>query len=168
MRQLWAPWRMAYVGGGEAARSGCIFCVKAGETRDEENLILVRGETCFALMNLYPYNTGHLMIAPYAHVPSIQQMSADSLTEMMTLAQRLLDALQQALGPQGYNLGINQGEIAGAGIADHAHLHIVPRWNGDTNFMPVIADIKVVPEFLESTYQKIRERLQPSSPPSEP
>ncbi len=159
MRQLWAPWRMAYIG-GEQPSSGCIFCVKASEDRDEENLILVRGETCFALMNLYPYNSGHLMIAPYAHVPSIQQMSADSLTEMMTLAQRLLDALQRALGPQGFNLGINQGEVAGAGIADHAHLHIVPRWNGDTNFMPVLADVKVMPEFLQSTYQKIRERLQ--------
>lgn len=162
MRQLWAPWRMTYVGG--VAKPGCIFCVKANESKDEENFILVRGQTCFALMNLFPYNSGHLMIAPYAHVPSIQQMSVESLTEMMTLAQRLLDALQQALGPQGFNLGINQGEIAGAGIADHAHLHIVPRWSGDTNFMPVLADVKVMPEFLESTYQKIRERLQ--TPPS--
>ena len=158
MRQLWAPWRMTYVGG--AAKPGCIFCVKASESQDEENLILVRGQTCFALMNLFPYNSGHLMIAPYAHVPSIQQMSVESLTEMMTLAQRLLTALQQALGPQGFNLGINQGEVAGAGIADHAHLHIVPRWSGDTNFMPVLADVKVMPEFLESTYHKIRERLQ--------
>jgi ATP adenylyltransferase len=158
MRQLWAPWRMTYVGG--AAKPGCIFCVKASESKDEENLILIRGQTCFALMNLFPYNSGHLMVAPYAHVPSIQQMSVESLTEMMTLAQRLLGALQQALGPQGFNLGINQGEVAGAGIADHAHLHIVPRWSGDTNFMPVLADVKVMPEFLESTYQKIRERLQ--------
>lgn len=162
MRQIWAPWRMTYVGG--AAKPGCIFCVKASESKDEENLILVRGQTCFALMNLFPYNSGHLMIAPYAHAPSIQQMSAESLTEMMTLAQRLLDALQQSLGPQGFNLGINQGEVAGAGIADHAHLHIVPRWSGDTNFMPVLADVKVMPEFLESTYQKIRERLQ--APPA--
>jgi ATP adenylyltransferase len=162
MRQLWAPWRMTYVGG--AAKPGCIFCVKASESKDEENLILIRGQTCFALMNLFPYNSGHLMIAPYAHVPSIQQMSVQSLTEMMTLAQRLLGALQQALGPQGFNLGINQGEVAGAGIADHAHLHIVPRWSGDTNFMPVLADVKVMPEFLESTYHKIRELLQ--APPA--
>lgn len=159
MRQLWAPWRMAYIG-GENPKPGCIFCQKAGEDRDEENLILTRGETCFALMNLYPYNTGHLMIAPYAHVPSIQQMNVEALTEMMTLAQRLLGALQEALGPQGFNLGINQGAIAGAGIADHAHLHIVPRWNGDTNFMPVIADVKIMPEFLETTYHKIRDQLQ--------
>lgn len=167
MRQLWAPWRMTYVG-GETPRSGCVFCVKASENKDEENLILVRGKSCFALMNLYPYNSGHLMIAPYAHIPSIQQMSVDSLTEMMTLAQRLLDALQQALGPHGYNLGINQGEVAGAGIADHAHLHIVPRWSGDTNFMPVIADVKVMPEFLESTYQKIRAHLHLEAASQEP
>jgi ATP adenylyltransferase len=150
---------MAYVG-GENPRPGCIFCNKASEDRDEENLILLRGQNCFALMNLYPYNTGHLMIAPYAHVPSIQQMNAESLTEMMTLAQRLLRALQDALGPHGFNLGINQGSIAGAGIADHVHQHIVPRWSGDTNFMPVIGEVKIIPEYLETTYQKLRERLQ--------
>ena len=118
-------------------------------------------------MNLYPYNTGHLMIAPYAHVPSIQEMNPDSLTEMMILAQRMLGALQDALGAQGFNLGINQGAVAGAGITDHAHLHIVPRWNGDTNFMPVLADVKVMPEFLVTTYHKIRERLSPLAPDQE-
>lgn len=167
MRHMWAPWRMAYVEANPSVTPttpGCIFCVKAAEDRDEENLIVLRGKTCFALMNLYPYNTGHLMIAPYAHVPSIQQMSARSLTEMMTLAQRLLAALQEALGPHGFNLGINQGTVAGAGIADHAHMHIVPRWNADTNFMPVIADVKVMPELLTTTYHKIRERL--ATPPS--
>lgn len=163
MKQLWAPWRMTYVGGG--AKPGCIFCVKAQEDKDKENLVVLRGASCFALMNLYPYSTGHLMIAPYAHVPSIQQMDAAALTEMMTLAQRLLGALQTALGPQGFNLGINQGVVAGAGIADHAHLHIVPRWNGDTNFMPVMADVKVAPEFLETTYQKIRRSLDDDATP---
>lgn len=158
---------MTYVGGGETTNRGCVFCVKAAESDDEKNLILVRGETCFALMNLYPYNSGHLMIAPYAHVPSIQQMSVKSLTEMMTLSQRLLGALQEALGPHGFNLGINQGAVAGAGIADHAHLHIVPRWGGDTNFMPVLADVKVMPEFLESTYQKILAHLQATPSASE-
>jgi ATP adenylyltransferase len=160
MRHLWAPWRTAYVG-GEAPPPGCIFCVKAAEERDAENLILLRGETCFALLNLYPYNSGHLMIAPYAHVPSIQQMGASSLTELMTMAQRLLGALQGALGAQGFNLGINQGAVAGAGIADHAHLHIVPRWNGDTNFMPTLAEIKVMPELLATTYEKVRAQLIP-------
>jgi ATP adenylyltransferase len=150
---------MAYVG-GENPQPGCIFCNKASEDRDEENLILLRGQNCFALMNLYPYNTGHLMIAPYAHVPSIQQMNTESLTEMMALAQRLLGALQEALGPHGFNMGINQGSIAGAGIADHVHLHIVPRWSGDTNFMPVIGDVKIIPEYLETTYHKLRDRLR--------
>lgn len=164
MRHIWAPWRMAYVEANPSTSSGCIFCAKAAEDRDEENLIVTRGKTCFALMNLYPYNTGHLMIAPYAHVPSIQQMNTRSLTEMMTLAQRLLAALQEALGPHGFNLGINQGAVAGAGIADHAHMHIVPRWNADTNFMPVVADVKVMPELLTTTYHKIRERLDTPSP----
>lgn len=158
---------MTYIG-GDTASHGCIFCEKVAESDDEKNLILVRGETCFALMNLYPYNTGHLMIAPYAHVPSIQQMSVESLTEMMTLSQRLLGALQEALGAQGFNLGINQGAVAGAGIVDHAHLHIVPRWSGDTNFMPVLADVKVMPEFLESTYHKIRAQLHAAPPAGEP
>ena len=164
MRRLWAPWRMAYVGADSGSRPTCIFCAKAAEDRDEENLIVARGSTCFALLNLYPYNTGHLMIAPYAHAPSIQELNVETLTEIMTLAQRLLGALQEALNPQGFNLGINQGAIAGAGIADHAHMHIVPRWNGDTNFMPVVADVKVMPELLATTYQKIRERLASTSP----
>lgn len=167
MRHMWAPWRMAYVEANPSATSttpGCIFCVKAAEDRDEENLIILRGKTCFALMNLYPYNTGHLMIAPYAHVPSIQQMNGKSLTEMMSLAQRLLAALQESLSPHGFNMGINQGTVAGAGIADHAHMHIVPRWNADTNFMPVIADVKVMPELLTTTYHKIKERL--ATPPT--
>jgi ATP adenylyltransferase len=150
---------MAYVG-GEDPKPGCIFCNKASEDRDEENLILLRGQNCFALMNLYPYNSGHLMIAPYAHVPSIQQLNSETLTDMMMMAQRLLGALQDALGPHGFNLGINQGSIAGAGIADHVHLHIVPRWSGDTNFMPVIGDVKIIPEHIETTYHKLRDRLQ--------
>ncbi|HEX9036308.1 MAG TPA: HIT domain-containing protein [Ktedonobacterales bacterium] len=159
MRQLWAPWRMAYVEGDTGAKPDCIFCAKAAEDKDDANLILLRSHSCFALMNIYPYNTGHLMIAPYAHVPSIQQLDSTALTDMMVSAQRLLGALQAALGPQGFNLGINQGVVAGAGIVDHAHLHIVPRWNGDTNFMPVVADVKVVPEALSATYRKILERL---------
>lgn len=159
MRQIWAPWRMAYIGGGPSS-SGCVFCEKATSTDDEANLVLTRGDHCFALMNIFPYNSGHLMIAPYAHQPSILELEAETLTEMMTLAQRCVRACQEALGAQGFNLGINQGTAAGAGIADHAHMHIVPRWNGDTNFMPVMADVKVVPDFIENTYRQIREKLQ--------
>jgi ATP adenylyltransferase len=111
------------------------------------------------LMNLYPYNSGHLMIAPYAHLPTIQELDPETLTELMTTAQRCLAALNEALHPHGYNMGINQGAVAGAGIADHVHYHIVPRWNGDTNFMPVLADTKVMPEYLQTTYRQIKEHL---------
>jgi ATP adenylyltransferase len=149
---------MAYIA-GDTPDKGCIFCVKPRQSADEANLILWRSARCFALMNLYPYNNGHLMIAPYEHVPSIAQLDAATLTDMMLTAQRCLAALDVALRPQGYNMGINQGSVAGAGIADHIHLHIVPRWNGDTNFMPVLGNVKVMPEFLRTTYRQIREAL---------
>jgi ATP adenylyltransferase len=152
---------MAYIESGGTQDGGCIFCAKVAEHRDEENLILYRGERCFMLMNLFPYNNGHVMVAPYAHVPSIEELDASTLTEMMTTAQKMLAALRAAMHPHGYNMGINQGTVAGAGIADHVHLHVVPRWNGDTNFMPVLADVKVMPDFLSNTYRQLREKLLP-------
>ncbi len=160
MRQLWAPWRMSYIG-SESAKEGCVFCEKAQSSEDESNLVLWRGARCFALMNIFPYNNGHLMIAPYVHQPTILELDATTLTEMMTLAQQCVRASQAALGAQGFNIGINQGIVAGAGIADHTHMHVVPRWNGDTNFMPVVADVKVMPDFIENTYRQIREKLAP-------
>ena len=156
MDHLWAPWRMAYIGADDDKDKGCIFCVKPQEDRDEENLILYRGERCFVLMNLFPYNNGHLMIAPYAHIPDIEHLDAETLTDIMLTAQKSLAALRAALHPDGFNMGINQGTTAGAGIADHVHFHIVPRWNGDTNFMPVLADTKVMPDYLESTYHQLK------------
>jgi len=159
VEHLWAPWRMAYINAGDQQGKGCIFCTKPAEDRDEENLILWRGERCFALMNLFPYNNGHLMIAPYAHVSGILALDAGTLTDIMLTAQRCLRALDAALHPHGYNMGVNQGTVAGAGIADHVHYHIVPRWDGDTNFMPVLADVKVMPDFLRNTYRQIREQL---------
>lgn len=161
MDHLWAPWRMAYIANGGTSDEGCIFCVKAAEQRDEENLILYRGQRCFVIMNLFPYNNGHLMIAPYNHVPSIEDLDTETLAEMMVSAQKCLTALRETMHPNGYNMGINQGMIAGAGIADHVHFHIVPRWNGDTNFMPVLANVKVMPELLADTYAKIRAQLLP-------
>jgi ATP adenylyltransferase len=152
---------MAYIEADGEKDSGCIFCKKPAERRDEENLILARGERCFVLMNLFPYNNGHLMIAPYAHVPTIEDLDPATLTELMTTAQRCLAALRAAMRPQGFNMGINQGTVAGAGIADHVHFHLVPRWNGDTNFMPVLADVKVMPDFLQHTYAQLREHLLP-------
>ena len=156
MDHLWAPWRMAYIGADDDQAKGCIFCVKPQENRDEENLLLYRGERCFVLMYLFPYNNGHLMIAPYAHVPDIEHLDAETLTELMLTAQKSLAALRGAMHPDGFNMGINQGTGAGAGIADHVHFHIVPRWNGDTNFMPVLADTKVMPDYLEHTYQQLK------------
>lgn len=156
MEHLWAPWRMAYIDPSGAKEQGCIFCVKPEEDRDEENLILNRGARCFVLMNLFPYNNGHLMIAPYAHVPDIERLDAETLTEMMLTAQKSLAALRAAMRPDGFNMGINQGTVAGAGIADHVHFHVVPRWNGDTNFMPVLADTKVMPDYLQNTYRQLK------------
>lgn len=158
MRQLWAPWRMAYIG-ADASTAGCVFCEKASSTDDESNFVLLRGERCFALMNIFPYNNGHLMIAPYAHLPTILELDPATLTEMMTMAQRCVRACQEAMGAQGFNMGINQGGVAGAGIADHIHMHVVPRWGGDTNFMPVLADVKVMPDLLENSYRQIRSAL---------
>ena len=158
MRQLWAPWRMAYIG-ADTSKAGCVFCEKASSTADESNFVLLRGERCFALMNIFPYNNGHLMIAPYVHLPTILELDPATLTEMMTMAQRCVRACQQAMGAQGFNMGINQGGVAGAGIADHIHLHVVPRWGGDTNFMPVLADVKVMPDLLENSYRQIRSAL---------
>ncbi len=158
MEKLWAPWRMAYV--GVAKPQGCIFCVKGQEDRDEENLVLQRGKTAFVIMNAFPYNNGHLMVAPYRHTAELDSLSPEERDELMALAQDSLRLLHAAFGPDGYNLGMNLGRVAGAGIADHLHLHLVPRWDGDTNFMPVVADTKVLPDSLQSSYRKLREALQ--------
>lgn len=161
MDHLWAPWRMAYIDGDAGPSDACIFCAKPREERDEQNFILYRGAQCFVIMNRFPYNNGHVMIAPYAHVPSIEDLDALVLTEILTTAQVCLGALRAAIHPQGFNMGINQGTVAGAGIADHVHFHVVPRWNGDTNFMPVLADVKVMPDYLANTYRQIRATLVP-------
>jgi ATP adenylyltransferase len=147
---------MAYIDPADKREQGCIFCVKPEQENDEENLLLYRGERCFVLMNLFPYNNGHLMIAPYAHVPDIEHLDAETLTEMMLTAQKSLAALRAAMRPDGFNMGINQGTVAGAGIADHVHFHVVPRWNGDTNFMPVLAETKVMPDYLQNTYRQLK------------
>ena len=158
MEHLWAPWRMAYIDSGGKQDEGCIFCTKPAEQRDEDNLLLHRGERCFVMMNLFPYNNGHLMVAPYAHVPTIEELDPATLTDIMVTAQRCLATLRAAMNPHGFNMGINQGTVAGAGIANHVHYHIVPRWNGDTNFMPVLADVKVMPDYLKNTYHQLKEK----------
>jgi ATP adenylyltransferase len=168
MHNLWAPWRMLYIDNADKDE-GCIFCVKPQRdpAQDAEQLILFRGEQCFVMMNLYPYNTGHLLIAPYAHLASLELLPVATATELMHLTQRCETALRAALHPDGFNLGVNEGKIAGAGFPGHVHLHVVPRWEGDTNFMPVIGDVKVMPEFLQQTYEKIRAALLPLMAPED-
>ncbi|MEO0180381.1 MAG: HIT domain-containing protein [candidate division WOR-3 bacterium] len=156
MDRLFAPWRMAYI--LMADEASCIFCELPKEDRDEENLILLRGEACFVLLNRFPYNPGHLMIAPYRHAESLSEISESESREMMGLLARMERVISEAMKPHGFNIGINMGRVAGAGFG-HLHAHIVPRWSGDTNFMPVIGDVKVVSEALSETYHKLKERL---------
>jgi len=160
MKNLWAPWRMAFITPKTPPPPGCIFCTQPAEHRDTEHHILYRGEQCFMMLNLYPYSSGHLMIAPYQHVGTLEQLDATTLADLMAQAQLALKALRLAMNPDGFNMGINQGKVAGAGFADHLHYHIVPRWSGDTNFMPVLADVKVMPEHLDTVYENLLEALQ--------
>lgn len=153
MKQLWAPWRMKYIETGNV--DGCIFCVKPGEDRDRENYILHKGKYAFALLNLYPYTGGHTMIAPYSHAGSLEALSADERAEIIELTMIATKALRQAFNPDGFNVGMNIGVAAGAGFGDHVHVHVVPRWAQDTNFMPVLADTKVISEALDDTYVKL-------------
>jgi ATP adenylyltransferase len=148
MERLWAPWRMSYIGGPRA--EGCVFCAQAGQS-DEEALIVHRGERSYAVLNLYPYASGHLMIVPFQHVAAPGDLDADERMEMWELLAQALQALERGLGAQGHNVGFNFGAAAGAGIEDHLHLHVVPRWSGDVNFMPVLADVRVMPQALSET-----------------
>lgn len=158
MTRLWSPWRMQYL--AEERPAGCVFCLAVEKDRDAENLVLWRGEHAFVILNRYPYNAGHLMVVPYAHVASTESLPPETLTEMMLLANRCLAALRETMAPEAFNIGANLGHAAGAGIAEHVHLHVVPRWEGDTNFLPVLADVRVVPELLADTYCKLRPALE--------
>jgi ATP adenylyltransferase len=154
-RPLWAPWRLEYVGSADE-QEGCIFC-RALEGSDEDGLVVHRGERAFVLLNKFPYASGHLLVAPNRHTGEFAGLEADEVVEVHRLASQGIAALAQVYEPQGYNLGWNLGRIAGAGITDHVHLHLVPRWAGDTNFMPVLADVKVLPEHLVDTRRKLAE-----------
>ncbi len=155
MKRLWTPWRREYITGEQPAE--CLFCTKKQDPveKDKENYILHRGPTCFVLLNLFPYTNGHLMIAPYQHVDSIELLDDDSLREMSVLSQASVAALRRSLSPAGFNIGMNIGKVAGAGVPDHVHIHIVPRWQGDANFMSVLAETRVIPEILDATYEKL-------------
>lgn len=157
MEYIWAPWRMQYI--LMEKEKGCIFCDKPKEGKDSANLILYRGGKNFIMLNSFPYNPGHSMVAPYRHVAHLDELSAEELAEHFQIVASVLKILREALKPDGFNMGINDGKIAGAGVAGHVHTHIVPRWRGDTNFMPVIADTRVIPEALTSTYAKLKEKM---------
>lgn len=149
---------MAYLQGDESLPEGCLFCVKP-KSEDAEAHILHRGRLCYVILNRYPYNNGHLMVVPYAHVATLENLDAETLVELMRLAQLSLRVLREAYapqGPQGFNLGLNIGKVAGAGIAGHLHLHIVPRWGGDTNYMTIVGETRVIPEWLNQTYERLR------------
>ncbi len=155
--RIWAPWRLPYVrDASKDSEAGCIFCIKPAEDDDEKNLIVHRGERCFVILNLFPYTNGHLMIAPYAHLATLPELDVETTAEMMALAQRAMVVLNQAYDPHGYNAGLNQGRVAGAGYEGHIHLHVVPRWSGDTNYMPVLADTRVMPQSLEDSYKALK------------
>ncbi len=154
MNRIWSPWRLEYVQGEKP--SGCIFCDKPRETNDVENLIIMRGRLCFVMLNRYPYNNGHLMVVPYTHMSMPTELDAETLAEMMSLVNVSIEVLREAMHPDGFNLGMNLGAAAGAGIRDHVHMHVVPRWTGDTNFMPVIGDTRVIVEGLGTCYAKLQ------------
>ena len=156
MQHVFAPWRFAYVSGTDS-RNGCIFC--AGAAGGEAELTVLRGERAFVMLNRFPYTSGHAMVAPVAHVAELGELDAATLVEMMQLAQRVVVALRGVYGPHGYNVGMNLGEAAGAGVADHLHLHIVPRWRGDTSFMTVSGGVRVIPEDLGETLRKLQAEL---------
>ena len=157
LQRLWTPWRMSYIQGEGKALEGCPFCVLPGrgEEADAQSLIIGRGEHAYAILNAYPYNPGHLMAVPYRHVAGVEELTVDELHEMADLCQRAVRALKATSGPHAFNIGMNVGTLAGAGIADHIHQHVVPRWGGDTNFMPVIAQTRVLPELLAETYERL-------------
>lgn len=158
--KLWAPWRMQYIEAIDTEKSeGCIFCEKPREDRDRENYILLRGNTCYVILNVFPYNNGHLMVVPYRHTSSLDDLAAEVRLELMDTAAVMMRAMRGIMRPDGFNMGMNFGRSAGAGIAEHLHLHLVPRWNGDTNFMPVIGGAKVISESLDATYEKILKAL---------
>ena len=156
MDKLWAPWRSKYI--YLRKRSGCIFCLARKSKNTKKLYILERSKHSFSLLNLYPYNNGHVMVAPYRHVKSLELLSDEELLDVISLINKTKVLIDKKMKPHGFNIGLNIGKTAGAGFAGHVHAHIVPRWNGDTNFMPVIAGSKVISESLDSVYELLRKR----------
>ena len=154
MDRIWAPWRMDYI--ESSKEPGCVFCEKSQSKKDKKNLVLYRGMETFILMNLYPYTNGHLMIAPYLHTSDVNELTEIANKEIMQFAKDCFNILKSKLGAEGFNFGANLGKVAGAGIDQHIHYHIVPRWSGDTNFMPVISETKIMIEKLNKTWERLK------------
>ncbi len=154
MKRIWAPWRMQFI--SMKKPRGCFLCENPRQDDDVKNYILFRGIKNFVILNNYPYNPGHLMVAPYRHVASLEDLTAEERNEHFEIVSRCIEVLRREMSPEGFNVGMNLGKVAGAGMADHVHTHVVPRWQGDTNFMPVLADVKVLPEALAETYEKLK------------
>lgn len=155
MKRIWAPWRISYI--DMKPPEGCFLCDNPRQNNDAANYILYRGEKNFVIMNRYPYNPGHLMVAPYRHTGRLEDLSDDERNEHYEIVSRCVKLLKREFKTEFFNVGMNLGRVAGAGVDEHIHTHIVPRWNGDTNFMPVVADVKVLPEAMDKTYQKLKE-----------
>ncbi len=155
MDYLWSPWRYQYIANIHN-NDGCVFCIDTTTARDPEQLILFRGQHHFIILNLFPYTCGHLLVAPYQHLSALSELSVDQSLEMMELAQKAVSALEEVYHPDGFNLGMNLGKCAGAGVDQHVHFHVVPRWCGDANFMTVSGETRVLPETLETTYHKLK------------
>jgi len=158
VERLWAPWRLEYIESADS-REECFLCAFPAENRDAERLILARGTRAFIILNAYPYANGHLLVAPYRHTASIADLTADEVLDLWRMVTLGLRCLTAAYRPHGFNIGVNLGRVAGAGLEDHIHVHIVPRWNGDTNFMPVLADVRVMPATLQATYERLRKHI---------
>jgi ATP adenylyltransferase len=153
--RLWAPWRMKYISTIGKREKRCVLCVNGRRKSDSKNLVLFRSERCYIMLNLFPYNIGHLMVVPYAHTADLSSLDEKTQLDLLRLVERSVGALRKTLRPDGFNIGLNLGRAAGAGIDRHLHVHVVPRWNGDTNFMPVLGSTKVISEGLKESYKRL-------------
>ena len=158
MKVLWAPWRMNYIL-SDGKGDDCIFCPGEKRKKDEERLILYVSPQIMVIMNRYPYNNGHLLVAPVRHVAGLESLSDGETLELLQMVRRSIDILKETMSPEGFNVGLNLGRVAGAGMEEHLHFHVVPRWNGDTNFMTVHGEVRVIPEHIKETYKKLRPRF---------
>lgn len=164
MNHLWSPWRMAYIE-NHIKESGCVFCNAQAQADGEENLIAFRGKNAYVILNRFPYTSGHLMVIPFSHVPNLEELAPETRAEMMELTSRCTTILREVYRTQSFNVGVNIGEAAGAGVLGHVHIHIVPRWAGDTNFMSSVGTTRVLPEALEDTYKRIHKAFETTDKP---